>query len=262
MHAPQNLLQIKGMNMLKKILVAGISSFLGGNVLAGEMGVYEPNLSLDWTAIISLSGGPAWTSPGREQNFYSSLTSINEHFIADKKSSTLGTGEIYFGLQHSISSTLAGQFGVGFAAASAIPLSGMVDFNGVANVTTYRYKVSPVRAEFKGKLIATNYRMLQPYLSASLGVGFNHSYQYFPTSINSTLYPPSFFTDQSNVTFAYTVGAGIQKMITPNWQVGVGYEFADWGESSLAGDGKFFRNGPSLPHLYTNELLFSLSYLF
>lgn len=45
--------------------------------------------------------------------------------------------------------------------------------------------------------------------------------------------------------------------------MGVGYEFADWGKNYLGGDpGTALPQGPGMPHLYTNELLFSLSYLF
>jgi hypothetical protein len=248
--------------MFKKVLATGLSAFFTINGFAGDLGVYDPNLPLEWASIITVSGGPAWANPGKDQYLYPFPPPLNNYFIADKDLTTVGTGEIYFGLQRLVCPDLIGQFGIGVAAASDAQLSGVIDVNGVPAVNAYRYKISHVRAEFKGKLIAAGYRWVQPYLSASLGVGFNHSHDYFPTTIDLALYPPSYFNDNSNVAFSYTVGAGIQKMVSQNWQVGVGYEFADWGKNFLGSDSNLLSEGPGSPHLYTHELLFSLSYIF
>lgn len=248
--------------MFGRIIAIGGCAFFTLNVCAGDGGVYDPNLPLEWESVITISGGPAWAAPGKDQYLYPYPPPMNNYFIADKKATTVGSGEIYFGLQRLLSPSIIGQWGIGVAAASDAQLSGVIDINGVADVNTYSYKVSHVRAEFKGKLIAAGCRLVQPYLSGSLGVGFNHSHDYILTTIDAVVYPPSYFNTNSNVSFAYTVGAGIQKMITSNWQVGVGYEFADWGKNYLGGDDNLLGQGPGSPHLYTNELLFSLSYLF
>ena len=50
-------------------------------------------------------------------------------------------------------------------------------------------------------------------------------------------------------------------MINPNWQVGVGYQFADLGKSHLNGDGFYLNQGLKLMHFYTNEALLSISYM-
>lgn len=248
--------------MFGRMLVSGLSAFFSFNVGAGDGGGFDPNLALEWESLITLSGGPAWTLPGKDQYLYPSSPPMNNHFIADKKNTTVGSGEIYFGLQRLLSPSIIGQWGIGVAAASAASRSGVIDINGVAAVNTYHYQVSHVRAEFKGKLIAASCCLVQPYLSGSLGVGFNHAHDYSPTTIDLLVYPPAYFNAHSNVSFAYTVGLGMQKKIRPNWQVGVGYEFADWGKSSLAGADNLLGQAPGAPHLYTNELLFSLSYLF
>lgn len=247
--------------MLKKKLIIGLSAFFAANVFAGDE-VYDPNLPLEWASIITVSGGPAWSSPGKNQHLYLSTPPLNEFFIANNNTTTLGTGELYFGLQRIISGNTIGQLGLGVAAASDAQLSGVVAVNGIPDVYAYQYKVSHVRVELKGKLIAAGCRWVQPYFSGSLGAGFNHSHDYIPTTYNAAFFPPPLFDTNSNVAFSYTVGAGIQKMLTPNWQVGVGYEFADWGKNFLGGDDNLFSEGPGSAHLYTNELLFSLSYLF
>lgn len=248
--------------MFKKILATGLSTFFAANAFSGDAGVYDPNLPLEWASIITVSGGPAWAMTGKDQYLYPNPAPMNNYFIADKKTSILGTGEIYFGLQRLVCPTMIGQLGLGVAAASDASFSGVINVNGVPDVARYQYKVSHVRAEFKGKLIAAGYHLVQPYLSGSFGVGFNHAHDYIPTATYPALYAPSWFNTNSTVAFSYTVGAGIQRMVTPNWQVGVGYEFADWGKNYLGGDDGTLNQGPGSAHLYTNELLFSLSYLF
>lgn len=247
--------------MFKKILVTGLGAFFTVNAVAGD-GVFDPNLPLEWASIITLSGGPAWASPGKDQYLYPTPPLLANYFIADNKTTTLGTGEIYFGLQRLLCPDLIGQFGIGFAAASDAQLSGVINVNGVPAVTAYQYQVSHVRAEFKGKLIGFGYRLLQPYVSGSFGAGFNHAHDYLSRTIDPVLYPLTKFGTNSTVAFSYTVGLGVQKMVTQNWQVGVGYEFADWGKNYLGGNGGSLSQGPGSAHLYTNELLFSLSYLF
>ncbi|MGL6035737.1 MAG: porin family protein, partial [Legionella sp.] len=61
---------------------------------------------------------------------------------------------------------------------------------------------------------------------------------------------------------AYTVGAGLQKSLNDNWQVGVGYEFADWGKSQLASaPEQTLNSGLGLNHLYTNGVLLNVTYV-
>ena len=58
------------------------------------------------------------------------------------------------------------------------------------------------------------------------------------------------------------MGAGVQKALNNHWQVGVGYEFADWGKSTLGRSlGQTLNTGLSLNYFYTNGVLFNLTYL-
>jgi opacity protein-like surface antigen len=100
-----------------------------------------------------------------------------------------------------------------------------------------------------------------PWISGSIGVGFNRSNDFYNHPIISEAVPQSNFTDHTQTSFTYTVGAGIQKILNPNWQAGVGYEFADWGQSHLnRAAGQTQGHGLSLSHLYTNGLMFNITY--
>lgn len=247
--------------MVKRITITGFSVLFAINAFAGNE-VFDPNLPIEWASIITVSGGPAWASPGKDQYLYPYPAPSYQYYSARGDTTTLGTGELYFGLQHLVTSTLIGQFGIGVAGASDAQFSGVINVDGTPDVYSYQYHVSHVRAEFKGKLIAAGWRVVQPYVSGSFGVGFNHAHDYIPTQINPNFYIPQWYATNSVVAFSYTLGLGVQKMLTPNWQVGMGYEFADWGKNYLGGNGNLVSKGPGSAHLYTNELLFSLSYLF
>jgi hypothetical protein len=253
--------------MFKKIGIAGLSIFLSMGAYAGDSvfgTAYGTELPLIWSSIITVSGGPAWGSPGQNQYLYPfESPPFIDYFHYNSTNGILATGEIFFGLQRIVQPGIIGELGIGLAGATDAKASGEVDVDGVLNVNSYDYKVDHGRVEFKGRLISNYFQLAQPYISASIGAGFNNTHAYVPVTVDPFLYPPSWFEDKTNIAFSYTLGLGIQTSINPNWQVGVGYEFADWGKNYLGVDTSFFlNNGPGLTHLYTNELLFSVSYLF
>ncbi len=70
------------------------------------------------------------------------------------------------------------------------------------------------------------------------------------------------FVPQTTTSFTYTLDAGVQITLSNHWQVGGGYQFADWGKSQLGrAVGQTEMNRLTLNHLYTNGLLLNLTYL-
>jgi len=249
--------------MIKKIIIAGLSLFLTTNAIASEE-IFSDEIPWVWQSIITLSGGPAWTSPGLDQiSYVSEITPLypTQHYIPNSGNQTIGAGEIFFGLQRVVSPGITAQLGLGIAGAFDPEISGVIVVENQSNLYTYRYNVEHARLELKGKLIASTYRV-QPYVSGSFGVAMNSSHNWQATSEDPVLFPPMVYGPDSNAAFAYSLGAGIQAMLNAHWQVGVGYEFADLGKSGLAPDELFGFPGITLTHLYTNELLFSISYLY
>lgn len=101
-----------------------------------------------------------------------------------------------------------------------------------------------------------------PWVSASLGVGFNDAHDFQNTPLISEAVTMPNFASNTKTSFSYTLGVGIQKTLSPHWQVGMGYEFADWGQSQLnRASSQTLNSGLSLNHLYTNGVLFNLTYL-
>ena len=103
--------------------------------------------------------------------------------------------------------------------------------------------------------------LIKPYLTGEVAAGFNRSYGYTLTRTIDTavLQPP--FTSNTVTALTYAFGAGLQGEVTPHIQVGVGYEFSDWGKNNLgAANGQTTGNRLGTNHLYVNELQFSVLY--
>lgn len=246
--------------MVKQLIVAGLLACTTGAACSGDA-VFDEGSPIIWNPIITVSAGASWGSAGQNQYLYPFAPPANYYYSHDKTTSTMATGGIFFGLQRFVYPGVIGQLGLGAAGVSDADVNGSLSVNGVPDVGTYSYKVNHTRVELKGKLIATCYQMVQPYVSGSLGVGFNQAHDYQPTFIPGLAYKPWFETD-STVAFAYTVGLGVQTMLNSHWQVGAGYEFADLGKSYLGSSDSLLNQGQGLTHFYTNSAIFSLSYLF
>ncbi|MFN7097540.1 MAG: outer membrane protein [Gammaproteobacteria bacterium] len=114
----------------------------------------------------------------------------------------------------------------------------------------------------KGKLLGNWGWGFMPWVSASVGVGFNRAYSFTNTPTIFEALPSSNFTSNTTTAFTYTLGIGIQRALTKHWQIGAGYEFSDWGKSELGrATGQTMGSGLSLSHLYTNAFLLNLTFV-
>ncbi len=203
--------------MNKNSLVLVLSaSLLTGNTLAGTMGTItqEP----DWTWVGTLSAGPIWQSGGSTQTFYLTPT-IEKTYAANKTAQTLFDGEVFGGIQKRLTHTLQGQLGLAIAATNDAKLSGVIwdDADPEFNNYTYNYKVQHTHVAVKGKLLADMGYWLIPWISGSLGIGFNNAHSYTNTPTIFEAIPNANFTSNTETTLTYTVGAGVQKALSTHW---------------------------------------------
>lgn len=246
---------------MKNGLLLGLlaAQLMAGSVQAGAMGPVRP----DWNWVGAISVGPTWESAGRQQTFYLA-PEIEKTYTADKVTKTLVDVEAFLGIQRAVSSAVQGQLGLAVGVTNDANLSGVIwdDADPRFDNYSYRYKVQHTHIALKGKLLADMGYWVMPWVSASIGVGFNHAHAFNNTSLIYEAVKNPNFTSHTQTAFTYTLGAGIQKALTQHWQVGVGYEFADWGKNHLGRAlGQTMNTGPYLNHLYTNGVLFNLTYL-
>ncbi|KTC90500.1 porin family protein [Fluoribacter dumoffii] len=237
-------------------LIAGI---LSTDAVAGTMG--EPVAPFNYVAALSI--GPVWPTGGDSQTFYLA-EGIEKTYDANNNTNALADFEVFLGLQRSLTPTFLGQLGIAVAATTDARLTGDIwdDADPEFDNYTYSYKIQHTHVALKAKLLAEMGFMVMPWVSGSVGVGFNdaHSFDNTPKIFEAVANPN--FKSHTETAFTYTVGAGIQKELNQNWQVGVGYEFADWGKSKLArAPGQTLGDGLSLNHFYTNGVMFNLTFV-
>lgn len=214
--------------------------------------------------VATLSGGPAWYQAGETQTFYLQ-PGFQNTYVANTPTQILASGELFLGLQRNISSAYDVQLGFAVATSSDAYLQGNIWelANPRFDNFSYQYKESHTHIAVKGKILTDILGSgTLPYASGSLGYAFNRAYGFSMTPlIFQALAEPLFQSNTQNA-FTYTVGAGLMKAVNQYWQVGLGYEFADWGRSALNPSSvQTMNQGITLNHLYTNQLQFSLTYL-
>lgn len=236
-------------------------SVLGSVVFAGSMGpaVYYK----DWKWVSSIAAGPVWARVGDNQTFFLN-PEIEKTYLARKSTSVLASGELFVGIQKPLPFQWQWQLGLAVATTSNAKPQGIIWDDTYPQFDNHRYfyKVANTHIAIKGKLLLDKGHWVIPWVSASLGVGFNRAYDFTNTPLIFEALPNPNFTDHTKTAFTYTLGAGVQKPISEHWQMGVGYDLAAWGVSGLnRAAGQSLNTGLTLNNLYTNGVLFNLTYI-
>ncbi len=245
----------------KLLITAGILNLLTANALGGPIESFAN--PVDWPLVISVSAGPAWAKAGETQTIALAPMTIKT-FAAHRATNILAAGEIFIGLQNRLLPQLSGQYGLAIAKTGDANLQGIIwdDADSDFNNSKYQYYVQSTRVALKGKLLLDQMRWIEPWISVSLGISCNRAHGFNTTPLIAEEVPMNNFGGHNESSFSYTLGIGFQKPINPNWQIGVGYEFADWGASQLGRASDQTENsGPQLDHLYTQGIMVNLTYL-
>lgn len=240
------------------------SILLSGSIWSDSVNSITTNSAL----VIGLSASPTWIS-GNETQTLNLQSDITKTYTASQPNNTIPNFELFVGTQRPIqtrfnSQPFMGQLGLVVAVTGKTTLSGDIweDADPNFNNSTYQYNVNHVLLGLKGRLIANYGHCVEPYLSAGLGIGFNRAYGFSISPNISEEVASPLFRSNSTTTFSYTLGIGLQKALNNNFQVAIGYEFSDWGKSSLfPAAGQTTNNAPTLDHLYAQTLLLSLFYV-
>jgi opacity protein-like surface antigen len=245
---------------LNSLLFVLSISFLANSALANT-GSVSPHG--DWSWVTSISAGPTWASGGNTQTFY--LTpEIEKTYKANKSNNILASGELFLGIQKPLfSSQLLSQIGLMISTSSNANLQGNIwdDADSHFDNYTYKYQIRHSAVALKGILLVDKDSWL-PWISASVGAGFNYAHAFSNTPTIFEALSDANFSNNSKTSFTYTLGIGIQKPLSKHWQLDAGYEFADWGQSELGrANNQTLNSGLTLNHLYTNSMLLNLTYL-
>lgn len=214
--------------------------------------------------VVAFSVGPAWYHTVQTQTVYLQPFFPNT-YIADQTTKALADGELFLGIQKPLHKDLLGQFGVTLAGTTPVEFKGEVWEMGDPTFDNfvYDYRLKHMHVAVKGKLFATPFsETTWPYISGSVGVGFNRSYDYDTSAVIPEAVAPPNFENNTKTAFTYTLGAGIQRVFNSNLQAGIGYAFANWGQSALSPAlGQQTQGVLALNSFYTNQLQFNITYV-
>lgn len=238
-----------------------LNTLFAQTLFAGTMG----KASKTWSGVGSLSLGPIWAQGVKTQTI--PLTPDIEYTLVPNKTRTaLLDGEVFIGLQKNLSNHLFsyGQFGLALATASSAKFRGVIwdDSEAQFDNYAYQYKIQHSYLALKGKILSDLTMTLKPWISGSVGLGLNRAYSYQNIPLIYEALPRPNFGSHTQTTFSYALGAGVQRILDDHWQIGLGYDFSYWGKSTLNGSSE--QTVPSriaLSHIYTNGVLFNLTYL-
>lgn len=234
-------------------------STISPTALAGAMGPVQEPVPF----VSTLSVGPTWTQIGTTQNLFI-IPAIEKTYAANKPTSTMVDGELFAGLRKTWTTNVSTHLGIAINTTEKASLNGWIwdDAQPEFNNYTYSYSIRHQSVALAGKVLVDPGYWVIPWVKASVGVGFNQAYGFVNQPVDYTALPNNNFLTHTTTAFTYTVGAGVQKAINTHWQVGVGYEFADWGKSRLNPSfEQTVGTGPVENHLYTNGVLFNITYL-
>jgi len=223
-----------------------------------------PRFACAYDYFISISAGPGWTSPGKTQTLVLSPDVIKTYVPENLASPhVLVDGEIFFGIQQSYFKSVESQFGLDLYASSPVKLKGFIQEDGDPNFQnyTYRYKISHEHLALKTQWIFENAMNVNPYVSASLGAGLNHSFGYSVSPLISQEVAAPPFQNKTQIALSYAIGAGFQQNINQHFAVALGYQLVSFGKSSLShASGQTSGKALALQNVYTQNLELTISY--
>lgn len=248
--------------MTTKGFSVALLSLFSSIVFGGTVGEAKPVSA--WSPLISLSVGPQWTQTGRTQTLF--LTpEIQKTYTARRGNHAIVEGEVFLGVQHSLFHILQAQMGVAAALASYTRLSGLIldDANSQFANHVYHYQLRHSQVTLKARVLADMNLFVTPWIGASAGVGFNNANEFSNAPLIPEALPNNNFYAYTKNGFTYNIEVGIQRKVMNNWQIGFGYQFADWGKSQLgqAIGQSVGKRGLAFNHLYTNGFLFNMTYI-
>jgi opacity protein-like surface antigen len=224
------------------------------------------NTSLCHT-VASIGGGIAIASNvGRSQTFPIVNPVTDEFFIytANRPTQTVGAFDGFLGTEWTFHPKWALQLGLGFNQAWNFRAKGSL-LQGAdtqsADQYSYHYDILTRQLLIESKLLYLYKQHYHPYVLLGLGAAFNKATDY-GTNVPPFLTFTRQYQNNTQTSFTYNVGAGIDVDILDHLRLGLGYRFADFGQIKLGNasiDKTSVSGTLSQTHLYASEILAQLT---
>jgi opacity protein-like surface antigen len=258
------------MSHVKKILFLSTCILSSTTALASNQMVHWPQFyDAPWRPVIILGAGAGITSDlGTTNNFPIINPATDEFYQYRPKNSTATVGmfDAFIGGECAITDKWKLQTGIGYDVETAFNVSGLLNQGADAQSAdnyNYSYQIQSQQLMLLGKALYQIRDRYHPYVMLGLGASFNNSY-HFSTGAPRQLTFTRDFNNHLNTAFTYSAGLGVDVDVAENMRVGLGYRFADFGQSNLGSSS--INNVPvsgqiSQSHLYVNQVLAEFTYI-
>ena len=224
-----------------------------------------------WHPVISAGAGAAITSDlGSSQQFplVHPITDSSFNYRPNGNTVAGAMFDIFVGAERKLTSAWALQLGMGYDQAFLLQSRGMFT-QGIAPLVPHDYKydvhIRQLLVESKLAYIWKDY--YRPYFFLGLGAAFNRVSNYdanfiFPTLVSQFTRD---YSDDTTMSFTYSVGTGIDVDLCEHMRLGLGYRFSDFGRWQLGQStirGFNVAGTLSQSHLYVNQVLAQLTFVF
>lgn len=255
-------------NMIVLSSVAFSSVAFSSVACAGYAGSVTLPLITESQLMYGLSVGPTWGFGNQSHTIYLEQD-VAKRYTADHASPVFASVELFVGRQKLLTlphtnKPVLNQIGLVLAGSGDVTLSGDVweDADPDFNNFNYHYKVEHLHIAIQDRLIFHTNCFLEPYVMASVGIGFNRAYDFTIKPKISEEVPAPPFNSRTTTSFVYTLGLGVQHSFNTHIQTALGYEFASWGKTQLGHmPGQTLGHGITQNQLYANQIQFSLFYV-
>lgn len=204
------------------------------NNMAGIIHFLDSNKQNPYHAIVTLSGGIAGTSIDMGETFQNDLRTYDYDLNSN---TTAGLWGGFIGAEKRFITT-AMQLGLSYYQASSFHVSGDLG-QGVDPLDIYSYQANyniiTRQLLIEGKLLLLQQGRYHPYFNGGLGTAFNTSTDY-DVNYDPELTTTALFKSDTKTAFSYMVGAGVDIDINQTLRLGIGYRYANFGNTTL-GDG-------------------------
>lgn len=215
--------------------------------------------------VFTLSSGVASAAVGESQTFPLIDNNIYQYAANHRHDSEILWGG-FIGTEMQFKRDWRIQLGVGYYQPGAFKQTGLLTQGPTqesSDIFPYSFRTLSRQLLLESKIMFNPSPRYHPYFSVGLGAAFNTDYAYQIPYPIFMLFTP-LFASQTNTTFSYSLGMGVDVDLMTCLRLGLGYRFADFGKNELSPgviDVTPITNTLQQSHLYSQILLVQLTYV-
>jgi opacity protein-like surface antigen len=222
-----------------------------------------------WHPIVAVGGGSSTSSDIGESKYFPIIDPVTDQFFsyrANNSSQTTGVFNGFLGAEWMIRPQWSVQAGLEYNQVAPFSYKGnLIQGADIESSDAFTYSYGSMTRQLfaEGKLLYNFRQCYHPYVLLGLGAAFNKAYG-FSTSVPADLTFTRIYQNNTNTSFSYTAGLGIDADITSHFRVGFGYRFTDLGKVQLGRatiDAIPVSGTLSQSNLYANQAIAQLTFV-